>query len=145
MLSSLHTIMLSPPFRPQASVDLRSMYVTMAFRSNLSSFTISVQSKRGKSFQQAFVQLRVEFLESMIRLQGCLRELPLSAFSRPSPQEIEAGSQHLVSKQLVQCSQLLRATALGYAHLARCHFDIDELSLATLQAYARRLNPTYNL
>lgn len=91
-------------------------------------------SKRGKGFQQAFVHLRTEFLEGAFRLLTCLRELPLAPFAYPSAEEVAAGRFHLLSEQAGRCAASLRNTALAYAHLARCQFDIDDLSLATLQA-----------
>jgi hypothetical protein len=100
-----------------------------------------VQSKRGKGFQQAFVHLRTEFLEGAFRLLTCLRELPLAPFAYPSAEEVAAGRFHLLSEQAGRCAASLRNTALAYAHLARCQFDIDDLSLATLQAYAAQSPP----
>jgi len=90
----------------------------------------------GRSFQQAFVQLRVEFLGSAFRVLACLRELPRSAFTRPSPKEIEAGRLRLASEQVARCVASLHSVALAYAHLAHCHFDIDNLSLDTLEVYS---------
>jgi len=117
--------------------------------------TSSKKKGGGRSFQQAFVQLRVEFLGSAFRVLACLSELPRSAFTRPSPKEIEAGRLRLASEQVARCVASLHSVALAYAHLAHCHFDIDNLSLDTLEVHqevaqtaawaaslmARELNP----